>query len=143
MAQCRMPGTSNPHPVVVDTNTFVAAAFNKHSHSAHIFDEIREGQLKLVWNDATLGEIRKVVKKIPPIDWEKFAHLFTGANRYDGDTNEDAYKHVPDATDRKFAALAAATNAVLITQDDHLLKTREQGDVDIVAPGEYFARRTG
>lgn len=126
--------------IVVDTNTFVAAGFNPRSHSARILDAVRDGRLTLVWNKATHAETRKVVSKIPPLSWDQFAALFEDTNRYDGDTDEGAFKHVPDRTDRKFAALAQAASATLVTQDDHLLGSRNQADVCIVRPGEFFDR---
>jgi len=129
--------------VVVDTNTFVAAGFNKDSHSARVFEEVRGGRLRLVWNEATRAETRNVVRKIPPLHWGDFKHLFQDENRYDGETDEDKFAHVPDKSDRKFAALADATGATLITADDHLLGARTQGDVCIVEPKAFFERGDG
>jgi predicted nucleic acid-binding protein len=127
-------------PVVVDTNTFTAAGFNEDSHSARVIDAIRDGRLRLVWNEATRAETRRVIEQIPPLDWGGFADLFRDENRYDGETDETRYTHVPDETDRKFAALAGAAGATLITADDDLLGTREEGDVYIVEPREFFER---
>lgn len=130
----------NHDRIVVDTNTFVAAGFNPNSHSARVFEEIRNGRLCLVWNEATRRETQTVVRKIPRISWDDYAGLFEEANRFDGETNEAAFGHVEDPADRKFAALAQAADAALITQDDHLLSTRDQADVYIARPREFFAR---
>lgn len=127
----------------MDTNTFIAAGFNRRSASARIIQQIRDGRLQLVWNDATRAETRTVAKKIPPIRWEEFADLFRNEYRFDGETDENVFGHVPDPADRKFAALAAAAGAVLITQDDHLLGTRDRGSVRILAPGEFWAGQRG
>ncbi len=135
--------TSAPIPVVVDTNTFVAAAFNKRSASARIFEAIREGRLTLVWNEATRAETRTVVRKIPPIHWEDFADLFESRNEFKGATEENAFGHVPDQTDRKFAALATAAGATLITQDAHLLDSRDDGAARVMRPGEFLAQWNG
>lgn len=126
--------------VVVDTNTFIAAGFSRRSASARIVEAVRAGKLCMVWNEATRGETRYIAEKIPPIRWGEFAGLFRDENRYDGETDERAFSHVPDRSDRKFAALAAATAATLITQDDHLLGNRAQADVDIATPREFLDR---
>jgi len=127
-------------PVVIDTNTFVAAGFNPDSHSSRILDKARTGQLQLVWNQETRRETKRVVTRIPPLDWNEFEGLFMNENRYDGPTHESAFRHVPDPADRKFAALASAADAILITQDGHLLGSREESHVFIVTPGEFFER---
>jgi predicted nucleic acid-binding protein len=45
-----------PH-VVLDTNVFVGAGFNPRSHSALLLDAVRDGRLRMVWDDATHKEI--------------------------------------------------------------------------------------
>lgn len=128
--------------VVVDTNTFIAAGFNPRSASARVIEAVRVGTLRMVWNEATREETRFVAEKIPPIRWDAFVDLFREENRFDGETDERAFGHVPDRSDRKFAALAAAACATLITQDDHLLGTRDEADVDVVTPREFLGRAT-
>jgi predicted nucleic acid-binding protein len=44
--------------------------------------------------------------------------------KYTGATGPDAFGEVEDPDDRKFAALAAASGAVLVTNDRHLLAHR-------------------
>jgi uncharacterized protein len=38
--------------VVLDTNVFVGAGFNPRSHSALLLDAVRDGRLRMVWDDA-------------------------------------------------------------------------------------------
>jgi hypothetical protein len=45
-------------------------------------------------------------------------------------------------TDSKFAALAAATDSVLISNDDHLLARRDQLPVGVLKPSEFLAELT-
>jgi predicted nucleic acid-binding protein len=129
--------------IVLDTNIFVGAGFNKASHSAALIDAVREGQLILVWNEATRQETEKVVTQIPPLNWPDFAPLFDEGEPFDGKTHEDQFPHVEDPADRKFAALADAAGAILVSNDDHLLNTRRQAAVRIYTPGEFMARWKG
>lgn len=133
--------------VVLDTNIFVAAAFNRRSAAARIIEHIREGTLRMVWTPGTRGEIEAVLRQIPPISWEPFANLFTEATRYDGDLDLDRYQAVSDPDDRKFLALAEATGATLVTDDDHLLSARAQATVPVSRAGEvidsYSSRAKG
>jgi 5-carboxymethyl-2-hydroxymuconate isomerase len=127
--------------IVVDTNSFVAAAFNPDSDSARILDAVRAGELRLVWDEATRQETSRIVNKIPPISWDHFADLFHDEERYAGETHPGRYEYVSDPDDRKFLALAEATGATLITQDAHLLTGRARAAVPVVTPGEFWARR--
>jgi predicted nucleic acid-binding protein len=123
--------------VVLDTNIFVAAAFNSDSASARIIDAVRQGRLRMVWSEETRRETEKVLRQIPPISWQTFAALFREDDRYTGALPVEAFDYIPDATDRKFAALAKAEGGVLVTQDNHLLAYRSQGEVRIVTATEF------
>jgi len=127
--------------VVLDTNIFVAAGFNPHSASARIIEEVRAGRLSLVWSEDTRRESRAVVEQIPPLSWDRFADLFGEAGHYSGRVNPESVDHVLDPDDRKFAALAGAVDAVLVTNDDDLLGTQEGRDVLILTPDEFLERR--
>jgi len=123
--------------VVLDTNVFVAAAFNPRSHAARIIDAVREGRLRLVWNEATRRETRGILERIPPISWEPFADLFRDENRHRDPVNPGWFGHVRDPDNRKFGALAYAAGATLITQDGDLLEGRPNVDVPILTPAEF------
>jgi len=122
--------------VVVDTNVIVAGAFKPSSKSGRIVVAIRKGRLRMIWNDDTRREIEYIVRKIPPLKSHRIDDLFRPENRFTGPTDPDAFAMVPDPADRKFAALAAAAGAVLITQDEHLLGVRQEIGVKVVTPGE-------
>jgi predicted nucleic acid-binding protein len=124
--------------VVLDTNVFVAAGFNPRSASARLIAEVRAERLHLVWNEQTRRETETVVRHIPPLSWESFAPLFREQDRVAVDTHPEQLAYIPDPADRKFAALARATGAVLVTSDDHLLGTRGRGNVRILTPGEFW-----
>ena len=129
------------HRVVLDTNVFVAAAFNPRSDAARIVDAVREGRLRLVWSEGTRRETRRVLEQIPPISWTPFADLFRDEMRYRGKLNPAWFGQVRDPADRKFGALAYAAAATLITQDDDLLRVRSNGAVPILTPAEFLGRR--
>ncbi len=57
--------------VVLDTNVWVAAGFNPDSSAAQIIQAIRDGDLRLVWNEATRRETRQILTQIPPLDWHR------------------------------------------------------------------------
>lgn len=126
--------------IILDTNIFVAAGFNRASTSSHILEAVRAGSLHMVWNEQTRRETQFILKTIPPLSWEHVTDLFHEEDRYDGETAPAEFDYVPDEDDRKYAALAAATGAILITNDDHLLDYREQSGLEILTPGEYWEK---
>ena len=124
--------------VVIDTNIFVAAGFNPRSSSARIIAMIDDGTLTMVWNDATRRESATIVQKIPRLSWQKFAPLFRGEHELATETHPERFHQIEDRDDRKFAALAAASDAVLISNDDHLLSQRRNPEMRIQRPSEFL-----
>jgi predicted nucleic acid-binding protein len=129
--------------VVLDTNVFVAAGFRAGSASAQLVDAVRQGAMVLVWNEATRREARAVLRRIPRLSWADFEPLFGEAGYFGGETHVEDHLEVPDASDRKFAALAQAADAVLVSSDQDLLDGRASSAVTIVTPGEALDRRRG
>lgn len=123
--------------VVIDTNIFVAAGFNPRNSSAKIMAMIDSGELTMVWNEATRRETAKIVQKIPRLNWQRFAPLFRAENLVQAETNPERFRQIEDRDDRKFAALAHASDAVLISNDDHLLSQRRMMDVQVLRPSEF------
>ena len=132
-----------PTAVVIDTNVFVAAGFRPRSASARLLAAVRAGALRLVWDDATRGETERVIRRIPRLDWADVAGLFADECRWPAATRPTDFLHVPDPDDRKFAALAAAAGATLVTMDEHLLAARGRGDLRIATPSEVAAELLG
>ena len=131
-----------PGVVVLDTNVFVAAGFNPGSHSARLVEAVREGRLRMTWDEATRQETGHVMRQIPPLSWARIADLFRAEDRFGGSTHPEAYGFVPGPADRKFAALAEAAHATLVTSDAGLLIVRGRLAVRVLKPIE-FARRLG
>ena len=130
----------NEESVVLDTNIFVAAGFNADSDSAQIIKAIKEGHIRMVWHEATRRETRRILKQIPPLSWADFADLFRDADRYQASLRADRFDFIPDPADRKFIALAEAAQAVLISNDNHLLEHRHETQVSILTPAEFQQR---
>jgi predicted nucleic acid-binding protein len=124
--------------VVLDTNIFVAAGFQRRSASARVVNAVEEGRVRMVWNDATRGEIEHVMRRIPPLRKLAVARLFRPEDRFPAPTHPECFSVVPDPDDREFAALAHAAGAILITSDEHLLGQRERIDATVLTPGEFW-----
>jgi predicted nucleic acid-binding protein len=131
----------NRPAVVLDTNVFVAAGFNPGSSSARILEAVAGGELHLVWNEATRRETEYILQKIPPLSWDRWSGLFREEDRYEAQTYAEDFAYIPDADDRKFAALAVASGATLVTNDEHLLAHRRRLPCPVRTPGEFGPRR--
>jgi predicted nucleic acid-binding protein len=127
--------------VVLDTNIFVAAGFNPRSTSKKILDAVKVGQVHMVWNDATRREIERILGQIPPLRAFPVADLFRQQDQFTAPTTPEEFNLIPDPDDRKFAALAHAAGAILISNDEHLLRFRDQIDVTVRTPGEFWKHR--
>jgi putative PIN family toxin of toxin-antitoxin system len=127
--------------VVLDTNVFVAAGFNPRSASAKIVDAVKQGQLRMVWNDATRREIEQILQHIPPLRAHAVAELFRPADRFTAVTHPERFADIPDPDDRKFAALAHAAGAILISNDKHLLRYRGRMDLTVLTPSAFWKRQ--
>ena len=128
-----------PSPaVVLDTNVLVAAGFNRRSASARIVDAVKQGRLRMVWNDATRREIERIVQQIPPLRLPPVSELFRQEDRITAATHPERFGKIPDPDDRKFAALARAAGAPLISNDQHLLAVREHLDVPVLTPRDFW-----
>jgi len=93
----------------------------------------------MVWNDATRRENEAVLRRIPPLDWEEFSVLFDPGGEFKGDTAPNLFNRIEDPEDRKFAALAAATGAIVISSDSHLLSCREELPITVLTAREFLA----
>ncbi|HSJ54236.1 MAG TPA: hypothetical protein VLC52_10900, partial [Anaerolineae bacterium] len=76
--------------------------------------------------------------QIPSLSWERWAGLFREEHHHRGETHPEHFPLVPDPDDRKFAALAAAAGATLVSNDAHLLAGRDEYDFPILSPGEFW-----
>ena len=126
--------------IVLDTNVFVAAGFNPRSAAARILAAVREGRLQLIWNEPTRRETEMILRRIPHLDWEGVADLFQPETEFTGPVDAESFAIVPDPEDRKFAALSAAAQAPLVTNDNDLLAHRDIMGIDVLSPRAFLAR---
>jgi putative PIN family toxin of toxin-antitoxin system len=128
--------------VILDTNIFVAAGFKPDCDAGRILERVRSEKLSMIWHEETLEEIRHILNKIPPLarSWSSIAPLFRHERCYPWPLIVENFHHVPDPADRKFAALAAATGAPLVTLDSDLLTTRHLASPLILRPHEFCRR---
>jgi predicted nucleic acid-binding protein len=125
--------------LVLDSNVFVAAGFEPRSASARLLEALRQGRCRMVWHRMTRRETERVLRRIPPLDWQRFAPLFRPEWEHPAEFDLTPFGAIDDPDDRKFAALAAATRSVLISQDDHLLARRDELPVRVLKPSEFLA----
>ena len=136
-------GAGRLRRVVLDTNVFVAAGFRPESAAARVVRAVALGRLALVWDRATRGETEAVLRRIPRLDWERFAPLFDEAGEHGGAVGEEGFGDMADVGDRKFAALAAAADAVLVTNDGGLLAHHGRGGLRAMTPAAFMAGAGG
>ena len=74
------------------------------------------------------------------LSWTRIADLFRAEDRFGGSTHPEAFGFVPDPADRKFAALADAVQAPLVTSDAGLLNAGGQMAVPVLKPSEFALR---
>ena len=134
-------GFDRDDAVVVDTNVFVGAGFERESAAAEVVRAVGDGRLRMPWTDATRREVRTVLEKIPPLEWSRVEGLFREDDRVADAPDEGGLGWVSDPPDRKFAALARETGAVLVSNDDDLLARREEAGFPVMTSGEYRDRR--
>jgi predicted nucleic acid-binding protein len=137
--------------IVIDTNVFVAAGFNSKSAAARVFEGVREGRFRLIWNELTRRETEIIVRRIPRLDWASVADLFQPEAEFAGPVDLEAFTAISDPSDRKFAALSAAVNVPLITNDvvEHLLADPTRGKppgvkelIPLLKYGAFFKDRS-
>ena len=131
-----------PPRVVLDTNVFIAAAFRPDSDSGRVLAAARSGRLHLVWDDATRAETRRLLEQIPPVDWEAVEDLFRPESRWRVPVDRSRFGAVEDPEDRKFAALAAASDTVLLSLDRHLLDAPLDGLCTVLTPSQFLAHQS-
>ena len=125
--------------VVLDTNVLVAAAFRPNGAAGTIIARARAGELLILWNEATRSETERIVRRIPPIAKSNVLDVFTPTGEFYGDIDVNAFDFIIDPDDRKFAALAFAAHATLVTQDAHLLSARALLGCPVMTPRAFLA----
>ena len=124
--------------IVLDTNLFVAAYWNRHSASARIIAACIDGSLQAYYTADVERELWLIMGNIRARnEYRATVSNFIGrAQQVSPWAEVDVRAEDPD--DQKFLVCAASADAdYLISSDDHLLKLKHVGRTQIVKPGTF------
>jgi len=125
--------------VVLDTNVFIAAYFNRKSASARIIDLCLENKHKLIFSLRLRKEVRLILKNVRAEREfrEKIRSLFVNASKVKPTKKVFTVKEDPE--DNKFLECALEGEAdYLITSDRHLLELEEFAQTKICKPTQFL-----
>jgi len=125
--------------VVLDTNVFIAAYFNRKSASARIIDLCLENKHELIFSSRLRKEVRLILKNVrAKREFQKrIQSLFINASRVRPTQKIFAVKEDPE--DNKFLECALEGKAdYLITSDWHLLELGKFAQTKICKPTQFL-----
>jgi putative PIN family toxin of toxin-antitoxin system len=125
--------------LVLDTNLFIAAHFNKKSASAKIIDLCLTDKFKVYTAESLFKELEFILKNIraPIIYKEKIYQLFNKANLV---KPKKIWLVEEDPDDNKFLGTSLSAKAdYLLTNDRHLLKIKKFNKTEIIKPIDFLA----
>ncbi len=125
--------------MVLDTNVFIAAYFNRKSASARIIDLCLENKHKLIFSPRLRKELRLILKNVRAEREfrEKIRSLFVNASKVKPTKKVFTVKEDPE--DNKFLECALEGEAdYLITSDRHLLELEEFAQTKICKPTQFL-----
>ncbi len=125
--------------MVLDTNIFIAAYFNRKSASARIIDLCLENKHELIFSSRLRKEVRLILKNVrAKREFQKrIQSLFMNASRIRPTQKIFTVKEDPE--DNKFLECALEGKAdYLITSDRHLLELGEFAQTKICKPTQFL-----
>lgn len=125
--------------MVLDTNIFIAAYFNRKSASARIIDLCLKNEHKLIFSPQLRKEVKLILKNVKAEKefQEKIRSLFMNASEVKPTQKVFAVKEDPE--DNKFLECALEGKAdYLITSDRHLLELGEFAQTKICKPTQFL-----
>lgn len=125
--------------MVLDTNVFIAAYFNRKSASARIIDLCLDNKHKLIFSSRLRKEVRLILKNVRAEREfrEKIRSLFVNASKVKPTKKVFTVKEDPE--DNKFLECALEGEAdYLITSDRHLLEFGEFAQTKICKPTQFL-----
>ncbi|HOK53335.1 MAG TPA: putative toxin-antitoxin system toxin component, PIN family [Armatimonadota bacterium] len=128
--------------VVLDTNLFVAAYWNRRSASSKIIDACLKGNLQAYYTRQIEKELWLIMRNIRAKEefTAKVTNFIGRAELVENVTRLEALTEDPD--DQKFLECAVTIGAdYLITSDDHLLRLRSVEGTEIIKPGNFWRDR--
>ena len=125
--------------VVLDTNIFIAAYFNRKSASARIIDLCLENKHELIFSSRLRKEVGLILKNVRAEREfrERIRTLFTNASQIKPTQKVFTVKEDPE--DNKFLECSLEGKAdYLITSDKHLLELGEFAKTKICKPTRFL-----
>ncbi|MQY68821.1 MAG: putative toxin-antitoxin system toxin component, PIN family [Hadesarchaea archaeon] len=125
--------------VVLDTNVFIAAYFNRKSASARIIDLCLENKHELIFSSRLRKEVRLILKNVRAERGfqKRIQSLFMNASRIK--PTQKIFMVKEDPEDNKFLECALEGKAdYLITSDRHLLELGEFAQTKICKPTQFL-----
>lgn len=128
--------------IVLDTNLFIAAYFNRRSSSAKIIEGCLQDKYKAAFSAQIVKEIYLILRNIKAKEnfLKKIEKLLQKAIMVENPPKVKVVSEDPD--DDKFIACALEENAdYIITSDTHLLKLKRFKDIKICKPSQFLKTR--
>lgn len=128
--------------MVLDTNVFIAAYFNRKSASAKIIDLCLKNKHKLIFSSQLHKEVRLILSNVRAERefLEKIRNLFNRASKVK--PTQKVFMIEEDPDDNKFLECALEGKAdYLITSDRHLLELGEFAQTKIYKPTQFLKLR--
>ena len=125
--------------VVLDTNIFIAAYFNRKSASARIIDLCLDNKHELIFSSRLHKEVELILNNVKAERefQERIRNLFMNASQVKPTQKVSTVKEDPE--DNKFLECALEGKAdYLITSDRHLLELGEFAQTKICKPTQFL-----
>lgn len=125
--------------VVLDTNIFIAAYFNRKSASARIIDLCLDNEHELIFSSRLHKEVELILNNVKAEGefQERIQNIFMNASQVKPTQKVFMVKEDPD--DNKFLECALEGKAdYLITSDRHLLELGEFAQTKICRPTQFL-----
>ena len=126
--------------IVADTNVLVSALLYPERPIGFIVELLQEGSIGLVYSDATLQELKRVMErlKFDPATVSELIDLIQIKGIF-VQPKESIRKIKEDPTDNKFLEAAVAGQArFVVSGDGHLKALRFYQGVAVVTPAEFL-----
>ena len=126
--------------IVLDTNVLINGFKDEHSYEKRIIDAVIAGEIAAYANKQTLRENKLIASQLIDNDEyrQELDNLFAQINWV---FNRRQIRVVQDPEDNKILESAVEAGAeYLITSDNDLLRLEEHQGVQIINPGQFWAK---
>jgi uncharacterized protein len=123
--------------IVIDTNVFVASAYNRGSSSRRILDAVERGELQLIVSPDIQREYERIIPRAvrSPAELRRLRAIIAAGILVMPEANPQVTE---DREDDKFLAAAIAGSAgLVVTNDPHLLRADGYHGLRIMQPGGF------